>query len=106
VADLADPVDLLSELAHEREVVRTPRLEREVVPARGADVVAGRAEEGPRDHAGHGVLAREALARDAAGVVQRVERDRLLVSGDLEDRVGARVHDPLAGALMLLAELL
>ena len=48
----------------------------------------------------------EDLARRAAGVVELLERHRLLVSGDLEDRVGARVDDPLAGALMLLAELL
>ena len=44
--------------------------------------------------------------RDSAGLVELLERDRLLVRGDLEDRVGARVDDPLARALVLLAELL
>ena len=39
-------------------------------------------------------------------LVELLERNRLLVRGDLEDRVGARVDDPLAGPLMLLAELL
>ena len=39
-------------------------------------------------------------------VVELLERDRLLVRGDLEDRVGRRVDDPLAGPLVLLAELL
>ena len=61
---------------------------------------------GPRDHAADRVLAGEDPARDPAAVVELLERDRLLVRGDLEDRVGARVDDPLAGALVLLAELL
>ena len=42
----------------------------------------------------------------AAAVVELLERDRLLVRGDLEDRVGGRVDDPLARLLVLLAELL
>ena len=52
------------------------------------------------------MLAREDLARDATPVVQLLERDRLLVRRDLEDRVGGRVDDPLPRALVLLAELL
>ena len=43
---------------------------------------------------------------DATGVVELLERDRLLVRGDLEHRVGGRVDDPLARLLVLLAELL
>ena len=42
----------------------------------------------------------------AAAVVELLERDRLLVRGDLEDGVGGRVDDPLARLLVLLAELL
>ena len=42
----------------------------------------------------------------AAGVVQLLQRDRLLVGGDLKDAVGRGVDDPVAGALVLLAELL
>ena len=42
----------------------------------------------------------------AAALVELLERDRLLVRRDLEDRVGRRVDDPLARALVLLAELL
>ncbi len=38
-------------------------------------------------------------------VVELLERDRLLVGGDLEDGVGGRVDDPLARLLVLLAEL-
>src|SRR5579862_6879498 len=106
VADLADAVDLVAGVAHEAEVVRPLRLEREVVPVRRARVVAGLADERPRDHAADGVLAGEDLARDAAALVQLFEGDRLLVRGDLEDGVGGRVDDPLARLLMLLAELL
>ena len=106
VVDLADAVDLLAARAQQREVVRPPRLERVVVPVRGPLVLARHAEERPRDHPPDGVLAGEDLARDAAGLVQLLERDRLLVRGDLEDRVGARVDDPLARFLVFLAELL
>ena len=57
VADLADAVHRHAGLAHERQVVRPPRLEREVVAVRRALVVAGLADERPRDHAADGVLA-------------------------------------------------
>ena len=69
-------------------------------------VAPGRAGERPRDHAPDGVLAGQDLARDPAALVQLLERDRLLVRGDLEDGVGGRVHDPLPRLLVLLAELL
>src|SRR5581483_7978343 len=46
------------------------------------------------------------LPCDAAGVVQLLQRHGFLVRRDLEHGVGARVDDPLARLLMLLAELL
>ena len=73
---------------------------------RGALVVARLADERPGDDTADGVLAREDLAGLAAPFVQLLERDRLLVRCDLEDRVRGRVDDPLAGLLVLLAELL
>ena len=106
VADLADAVHAHAGVADQREVVRPLRLEREVVPVRRAHVVARLAGEGPRDHAPDGVLAGQDLARVPAALVQLLERDRVLVRGDLEDGVGRRVDDPLARALVLLAELL
>ena len=106
VADLADAVHLLAGLAHERQVVRPARLEREVVPVRRPDVVARLARERPGDHAADGVLAREDLARRAAAVVELLQRDRVLVRGDLEDRVRGRVDDPLPRPLVLLPQLL
>src|SRR5581483_2037381 len=105
VADLADAVHLDAGLAHEREVVRTPWHEREVMPVRRARVVARLANERSRNDAADGVLAREDLARVAAGLVELFERHGLLVRRDLEDGVGRGVHDPLARLLMLLAEL-
>ena len=69
-------------------------------------VVPGLADERPRDHAADGVLAGEDLAGDPACLVELLERDRRLVGGDLEDGVGGGVDDPLAGLLVLLAELL
>src|SRR4029453_12344375 len=62
--------------------------------------------EGPRDRTADLVLARQELARDAAGLVELVEGDRVLVRGDLEDGVPGRVTDPLSRLLVLLAELL
>ena len=76
------------------------------MPVRRALVVARLADERPRDHAADRVLAREDLARLPAALVQLLERDRLLVRGDLEDGVRRRVDDPLARLLVLLAELL
>ena len=76
------------------------------MPVRRALVVARRPEERAGDDAADGVLAGQDLARRATGVVQLLERDRLLVRGDLEHRVGGRVDDPLAGLLVLLAVLL
>ena len=106
VGDLPDAVHLGARLAHLGEVVRPPGLEREVVPVRRALVVAGLADERPRDHAPDRVLAGEDLARLLAALVELLERNRLLVRRDLEDGVSRRVDDPLAGLLVLLAELL
>ena len=44
------------------------------------------------------------LAGGAAGRVQLLQRHRLLVGRDLEHAVGRRVDDPVAGALVLLAQ--
>ena len=106
VVDLPDAVDDPAGLADQREVVRLLRLERPVVPVGRSCVRARFADERPGDDPPHRVLAGEDLARDLAGAVQLLERNRLLVSRDLEDRVGRGVDDPLPGALMLLTELL
>jgi hypothetical protein len=69
-------------------------------------VVAGLADERARDYAPDRMLIGQNLARRAARGVQLIERNRLLVCGDLKDGIGRRVDDPLPGALVLLAELL
>ncbi len=76
------------------------------MPVRRPHVVARLARERPRDHAPDRVLAGEDLARCAASLVELLERDRVLVRRDLEDRVGGRVDDPLTRLLVLLPELL
>ena len=106
VGDLPHAVDGVAGIADERQIVRPPRLEREVVPVRRALVVPRLADERPCDHAADRVPPGEDLARDAAPVVELLQRDRLLVRRDLEDGVGGRVDDPLARLLVLLAELL
>ena len=106
VSDLADRVHLVPRLAHERQVVRRGRLQRPVVTVGRSHVVSGLALERARDDAAHSVVAGQDLAGDLAPFVELLERDRVDVRGDLEDRVRGRVDDPLARALMLLAELL
>ena len=99
-------MDGLPRLPHEREVVRPAGLEREVVPVRRPLVVARLADERPGDHAADPCLPVRISRATRAGLVELLERDRLLVRRDLEDRVARRVDDPLARSLMLLAELL
>src|SRR5204862_4851524 len=106
VADLADAVHLVAALADERQVVRPLRLEREVMPVRRTHVVPRLSDERAGDHSSDGMLAGQDLARDAAAFVQLLERNRLFVGRDLEDRVGRRVDDPLARTLVLLTQLL
>src|SRR5581483_8681322 len=106
VRDLPDSVDLVAHAAYLREVVRAAWLEREVVAVRGALVRPGLTAKRPRDHTTDRMLSGEDLSCDPAAGVELLEWNRLLVRGDLEDRVRARVDDPLAGALVLLAELL
>ena len=78
--------------------------EGEVLAVVGADVAPRRPDERARDDPRHapGV---EQPPRGAAPGVERLERHRPLVRGDLEDRVGRGVDDGLAGALVLLAQL-
>src|SRR5436190_21334701 len=78
VADLADAVYLVPRLADQREEVRPPRLEREVVPVRGPLVVAGLADEWASDHAADRMLPGQDLAGDPAAGVEPLEGDRLL----------------------------
>src|SRR4029453_11300953 len=106
VSDLADRVHLVPRLPHTREVVRRGRLERPVVAVGRAHVVPPLAPEGTGDDTADRILAGEDLAGDLAPLVELLERDRVDVRGDLEDRVRGRVDDPLPGALMALAELL
>ena len=103
-AILPDPVHGHSGVAQVIEPVRAGRCQREVVPARGACVLARLARERPRDHPGDGEVADQQLAGDAAGRVQLFDRHRVLVGGDLEHGVGRRVHDPVAGSLVLLSQ--
>jgi hypothetical protein len=81
-------------------------LEREVVTVRGAPVGARHAVERPRDHATDRVRPCQLAPGDPARLVQLLQRHGLLVRRDLEDRVGRRVDDPVAGPLVLLAEAL
>ena len=58
-----------------------------------------------RDHAPHLQLAAEHAARDFAAAVQLLQRHNRLVRRDLEDAVGGGVDDQLAGAQVLLPQL-
>jgi hypothetical protein len=93
----AGVVDLL-------EVGASRRLDREVLAPCGPLECARLALERPRDDAADGVLAGHDLARPAAVFVELLDRHDVLVGGDLEDRVGRRVDDQVAGLHVLGAE--
>src|SRR6185369_3417312 len=62
------------------------------------------ADEGTRDHPREPVRLADGTRR-LAPTVEGLQRDLLLVRGDLEHAVRARVDDGLAGAQVLLAQL-
>ena len=105
VADLADAVDRDAGRHEAVEHRRARRRHREVATLGRSDERPGGALERAGDHPADGVLAGEQPSRDAAPLVQRRQRHHVLVRRDLEHGVAARVHDGLAGADVLLAEL-
>ncbi len=107
VADLPDAVDRVAGVADERQVVRAARAR---ARSRGGSACA---RSGPASPVNGRAITRPTACGPVRisratrqRLVQLLERDRLLVRRDLEDRVGGRVDDPLARALVLLAELL
>ncbi len=65
---------------------------------------AGRAHKWPRDHPAHLVLAAQDGAGRFANFVQFIKRNDLFVGRDLEDAVGRRVDDGLAGRHLFSAQ--
>ena len=106
VEDLADAVDADAAIVELIEQHVLGRRHGVVVAVGGARESAGRAGEGPRDHAAHFVRSAQDLARGLAHLVELPERDDFFVRGDLEDAVGGGVDDRRAGAHVLVAEFL
>src|SRR5207244_12838566 len=77
----------------------------EVAPVIRAHELARLADERPRDHARDAVLLSDRSRRLAPGV-QRREWHLLLVRGDLEDGIRARVDDGPSAGEMLTPQLL
>ena len=103
---LPTPCTFVPRLANERQIVGLPGPKRPVVAVRRARVAAGLADERPGDDTADGVLAGEDLPGDPAGLVEFVERDRLSCAAIWKTESAGRVHDPLAGSLVFLSELL
>lgn len=82
------------------------RREREVFSSFGSSEVAGLALEGAGDDASDGVWRHKQAARNAAPVVELLDRHNALVARDLEHAVGARVDDREAGLHVELTEFL
>src|SRR5687768_15059515 len=95
-----------------RDASRSKRIEEclgwcrdRIVPAvRGALPGALLPRERTRDDSRRVVWRNEHRASGLAAAVQFLERNHRLVGGDLEDRIGRRVHDPRARPHMLRAE--
>src|ERR1700694_5301630 len=69
-------------------------------------MTAARADERPRDDAPHVVRTAHHLSRDCADAPELFDRNDLLVRRDLKNGIGGRVDDRIAGAHVLLAELI
>ncbi len=106
ILDLADTHDDVTGGGEAVEQRSAYRLEREVASIGGASEVARRADERPRDDAPDAQPACHELERDVANAVLLVDRDDLLVSRNLEDAVGRRVHDRRARAHVLRPQLI
>ena len=104
VADLADAGDadagVLQFVQH-----RARRPKRIVVPVGRAFEVAVRAGEGPRNHASDfpGV---GQTARNTADFVQTLQRDHVLMGGDLQDRIGRGVENGISAGDVFRTELI
>src|SRR5436309_11524729 len=66
--------------------------------------MARRADEWSCDNATHGVIAGEHVPGKLADMVELIERDDILVSGDLEDAIRRGVEDGATGAHVLIAQ--
>ena len=71
----------------------------------GTGEIAGRADEGARDHAADFVRAAQNVPGGFADFVELPERDHLFVGGHLENAVRGSVDDRRAGSHVLAAEL-
>src|SRR5450759_4076463 len=105
LADLADADHGHRALVQQVEIRRAQRRQREVAAPRRALVGARHAGERARDHPPYGVGAAQDAARYLAPAVQLGYGHNVLVTGDLEDGIGRRVHDRPAARHMLVAEL-
>ncbi len=104
VADLADADDGTSGLGGALEQVPRWRLHSEILAVGSPPERRSRfAGEGPRDHPAD-VQRIAKAAGDPADVIEALQAEGLLVRGDLEDGIGGRVTDRLAGSDMLFAE--
>ena len=104
----------IMDLAHRQGVQPRPgngiqhgfgrRLQGEVMAVGGtAEGFGGGAHIGPGNDPSHAVLPGENRPGLAAGVIQLLQRDQLLLSRHLEDGVGGGIDDPLSGFQLLLA---
>ena len=101
VLDLADGDDGAARGDEAVEDGRALRPDREVAAVRGAAKGAGAADERARDHPADPEPFDEQRVGGLALAVQLVDRDDVLVGGDLEHAVGRRVDDWPAGAQVL-----
>ena len=80
------------------------RLQRKIVAVGGtAEPFFGISHERTGDHTAHAVPAPQNLPGLAAGIVQLIQRNHVLVGGNLKYGVGGGVDNPLAGFHVLFA---
>ncbi len=105
VGDLADADDLPARAPHAIEDGLAGRSHGEIATVRrSGEPSLARPDERSRDDAADVVLSPHQLAGDGADPPELLDRDHVLVSGDLEDGIARGVDDRLSGAHVLLAE--
>src|SRR6266487_3044730 len=106
ILDLSDGMDRQARVRETVEQRRCERREREVAAIRRAPERPLDADEGARDDAADTHPDTCKLEGDFAPAIQLGNRHDVFVRRDLEDTVGRRVHDWLAGAHVFGAQLL
>ena len=91
-------------LAFSRSSCVARRVDGEVPAVLRAGILSVAAHEGTADDAAHRIVPRHDLPGDLADLILPLQRDHILVHGDLHEAVRRKIDDGISGAHMLIAQ--